>query len=372
MARSAPRRSSSCASQPKSASGRPGRSRTCADSTPRSGDCAAARQVDLTDGASLRGEGPLRAQHARTGVAATKHSGPGKAIPAQRATSSASSTSAASVGRLQSTHAPSTLTRACSATPTPSSSTSSASSALQSQQIEGEATRWRLFLCGATPREVLARIVRDDPLRLRARIGARLVARCLLVDADRVLLRAMARIARAAGRYQGRPDLVQWLDGHIDLALQDCRPSSSRLLPEHSLSHGAFAALARPLGLDPAQLALACARFNELDDEARRAFFQLVLRRPAEACRVAADTAGSDTAGSDMTGSHMTGSHMTGRESGAATGAASIDAASLAGLRRALEPFLALTAPQVADVERRAPAAAPAQSPSKREVRHAR
>jgi hypothetical protein len=177
----------------------------------------------------------------------------------------------------------------------------------------------------------------------------------------------MARIARAAGRYQGRPDLVQWLDGHIDLALQDCRPSSSRLLPEHSLSQGAFAALARPLGLDPAQLALACARFNELDDEARRAFFQLVLRRPAEACRVAADTAGSDTAGSDMRGSHMTG-----RESGAATGAASIDAASLAGLRRALEPFLALTAPQVADVERRAPAAAPAQSPSKREVRHAR
>ena len=178
-----------------------------------------------------------------------------------------------------------------------------------------EGVRWRLLLCGATPREVLARIVRDDPLRLRARIGARLLERCLLLDADRVLLRALARIARAAGRYQGRPDLGKWLDGHIDQALEDCRVSNTEAAGRLQPAGGAFHELARPLRLDAARLAVACARFNERDDEARRAFFQLVLRRPST-------------------------TH---------TQPAVLGMAELEALRRALEPFLALSAAPVVE-----------------------
>ena len=195
-----------------------------------------------------------------------------------------------------------------------------------------EGVRWRLLLCGATPREVLARIVRDDPLRLRARIGVRLLERCLLLDADRVLLRAFARIARAAGRYQGRPDLGPWLDGHIDQALEDCRVSNTEAAVRPQPAGGAFHELARPLRLDAARLAVACARFNERDDEARRAFFQLVLRRPA-----------------------------TTHTPPAVPGMAELEA-----LRRALEPFIALSA---------APVVVPAPksvSGSKREVSRGR
>lgn len=198
--------------------------------------------------------------------------------------------------------------------------------------MDGESTRWRLLLCGASPREVLARIVRDDPLRLRARIGARLLERCLLLDADRALLRAFARIARAACRYQGRPDLGPWLDGHVDLALDDCRKADARATSEARGATGAFLELSRPLRLDPTRLGAACALFNELDDEARRVFFRLLLRRPASAEAV--------------------------REAPAP--------AELAAARRALEPFLAVGARSPA-----APSLAPAPL-CKREVPRAR
>jgi len=157
----------------------------------------------------------------------------------------------------------------------------SAERAAASMAPETDSTRWRLLLCGATPREVLARIVRDDPLRLRARIGARLLERCLLLDADRALLRAFARIARAASRYQGRPDLGPWLDAHVDLALDDCRASGGQGRQATPSAAGAFLEFARPLRLDPERLVAACAGFNGLDDEARRAFFRFVLDRPA-------------------------------------------------------------------------------------------
>lgn len=197
---------------------------------------------------------------------------------------------------------------------------------------EVDSTRWRLLLCGASPREVLARIVRDDPLRLRARIGARLLERCLLLDADRVLLRSFARIARGACRYQGRPDLGPWLDGHVDLALDDCRSLRVRAPSESQPVGGAFLELARPLRLDAARLAAACALFNELDDEARRVFFRLLLRRPMNSTERSR----------------------------------SPDATELQALRRALEPFLSVVAPPlVAGSTALAPA-------SKREVRRAR
>jgi len=141
--------------------------------------------------------------------------------------------------------------------------------------LETDDVRWRLLLCGASAREVLAKIVRDDPLHLRARIGQRLVERSLLLDADRVLLRTFAHVAHAAARYQGRPELSVWLCTHVDRALEDClREDRATVAPSEALR-----LLATPLRLDPSAVAAACRAFNALDAESRAAFFAFVLKR---------------------------------------------------------------------------------------------
>lgn len=149
---------------------------------------------------------------------------------------------------------------------------------------ELDEVRWRLLLCGSTPREVLARIVRDDPLRLRRRIGRRLVERSLLLDADEVLLRTLARVAHASGRYQGRPELAAWLQAHVDRAIDACLRESGAADAGHD-GRGALAQLAPPLQLDPAAVARACRAFNQMDEELRNAFFRAVLARGASASR---------------------------------------------------------------------------------------
>ena len=149
--------------------------------------------------------------------------------------------------------------------------------------------RWRLLLCGSTPREVLARIVRDDPLRLRKRIGRRLVERSLLLDADRVLLRALAHVAHASARYQGRPELAAWLVLHVDRAIDEC-------VREPEPAAGVHAQLAPPLQLDPSALVLACRAFNQLDDEVRAAFFRTVLGRAGGAAASGSELAAARAA----------------------------------------------------------------------------
>jgi len=177
---------------------------------------------------------------------------------------------------------------------------------------------WRAWLAGASPREILARIVQGDPLRLRARVARKLRDGAYLLDADRVHLRSLARCARAATRYRGRPELGSWLDGLVDAAVADllreddecvrrgeapqetvhgettqeptdgratCRVSPDRSGPDRPGparpdrdQGGALVELSLPLGLDPRSLAFACHAFNRLPNEDRRAFFELVVR----------------------------------------------------------------------------------------------
>jgi hypothetical protein len=152
-------------------------------------------------------------------------------------------------------------------------------SAEESPTREGEPTRWRHWLSGS-PREVLGRIVRDDPLGVREQVAARLREQAWLLDADRIELRTLARCARYAPRYQGRPELATWVAEHVSAAIEE-------LLQEESESeHGAesagdvpaaFVTLARPLGLEPSSMRRACAHFNRLAFEERRAFFDLLI-----------------------------------------------------------------------------------------------
>jgi DNA-directed RNA polymerase specialized sigma24 family protein len=140
---------------------------------------------------------------------------------------------------------------------------------------------WRSALAG-TPREVLARLVQGDPLGVRGRVARRLRSDALLLDADRIHLCVVARIARSAGRYRGRPGIEEWLDAHVlatiaDVVRRDHEVARSpQAFPEESAS--AFAALAAPLGLDPGGMRRACAAFNVLPQADRAAFVDLVLR----------------------------------------------------------------------------------------------
>lgn len=143
---------------------------------------------------------------------------------------------------------------------------------------------WRAWLAGGSPREVLARIVQGDPLGVRARVARKLRAEARLLDADRVHLRALARCARAAPSYRGRPELDAWLDARVAEALRELLEEDDERdldeadgeIPDAS-EEGAWIELSRPLELDAGALARACRAFNRRPDEERRAFFLIVL-----------------------------------------------------------------------------------------------
>ncbi len=140
---------------------------------------------------------------------------------------------------------------------------------------------WRRLLCG-TPREVLARLVQDDPLGVREKVGARLRDDALLLDADRVHLRALARIARFGNRYRGRPELQPWVESAVAEAAEELlreEHEAARARPSPGSDRpSVFSSLAPPLGLEPSAMRAACAAFNALPCAERSAFVDLVLR----------------------------------------------------------------------------------------------
>lgn len=156
----------------------------------------------------------------------------------------------------------------------------------QAQRVKSSLD-WRTLLSGASPREVLARLMAKDVLELRRRIAELLAERCYLLDADAVFLRAVARVARFSTRYRGDPPLDAWLRGQLDDAIGDCLERAHEA-PTNTVDvdapASAFTELARPLGLDPTRMRAVCATFNALPLDERAAFFALVLdQQPLEA-----------------------------------------------------------------------------------------
>lgn len=147
------------------------------------------------------------------------------------------------------------------------------------------ARRWRQIFEGAGPREILARIVPDDPLGVRAVVARRLQAQAFLVEADRAHVRSLALIARWAPRYDGQPELDVWLEHLVDRALAELAgddlddPEACETARDGaSAGVDAFETLARPLQLHAGSLRSACRNFNRRPPAERRAFFELVLR----------------------------------------------------------------------------------------------
>ena len=124
-----------------------------------------------------------------------------------------------------------------------------------------------------SPRQVLARIVPGDPLRVRARVARRLAERRLLLDADRVQLRALARLARGGGVSGERLSHESRVDSCVDAAIDD--------VSEERASSGAFAELAAPLGLPPETARRACRAFNARPDAERAALWLLAFESRA-------------------------------------------------------------------------------------------
>jgi DNA-directed RNA polymerase specialized sigma24 family protein len=153
--------------------------------------------------------------------------------------------------------------------------------ALRARDERDADARRRTLLMGGTPREILCRIVQGDPLELRTRVARRLRAENYLFDADRVHLRTLARCARFANRYQGRPDLDEWLDQIVGEAIDDLLREDLELARRTDRGadepSAAFTTLAKPLGLDPVAMRRACAAFNRLGAADRKAFFELVI-----------------------------------------------------------------------------------------------
>jgi hypothetical protein len=132
-----------------------------------------------------------------------------------------------------------------------------------------------LLLLGS-PREVLARIVPGDPLGMRSCVSEALRGRALLLDGERVLLRALALVAHRAAAWRGRPQLGTWLEERVEEAIAaalDEAGAGESAAPATD-PHALFAA---PLGLDPAELRAGCARFNRLPFERREPFYRIAL-----------------------------------------------------------------------------------------------
>lgn len=140
---------------------------------------------------------------------------------------------------------------------------------------------WKRFLASGTPQEVLARLVSGDPLRVREQVAVRLRETCRLLDGERVALRAMARVARFAPRYRGRPSFEDWLKERCDEAIADLMDEEREFLfhPRRAprQSDSALHVLAEPLGIDPKDARRACVALNSRSFEERDAFFALVL-----------------------------------------------------------------------------------------------
>jgi len=150
---------------------------------------------------------------------------------------------------------------------------------------------WKRVLSGASPREILSRLVDGDPLELRSRCEARLRSQAILLDRHRLHLRTAAHVARHAAGYAGSPPIDVWLAEKIKKAVQELVAEAVEFAAAGAITEppedDRLAAIAEALGMDPSVLARGCVAFNRSPYEARAAFFGLVLdgRDPHEWCR---------------------------------------------------------------------------------------
>lgn len=156
---------------------------------------------------------------------------------------------------------------------------------------------WRDVLAGRQPDLILRRLMDGDPLRLRSLVAGVIRGGAYFLNADRVQLRALARIAHDVPIH-GPPSDGAWIHDHVEAALADVLVEERRAVAGRQADDvgdempcDALNALAGPLGFDGRDLRVACDAFNRLQPRDRRAFFALVIERrslddAAKACQL--------------------------------------------------------------------------------------
>lgn len=139
------------------------------------------------------------------------------------------------------------------------------------------------------PAERLRRLLRaEGEFELGPRCAERLRERALLIDSERLELRALACLAygnAAESQARDRDRVREGIDRAIaELLLEDARDDALGLVPQES-PDSPFAFLSTGFGVEEALALSAAVRFNGLPDRERRAFFELVLEeRSVEEC----------------------------------------------------------------------------------------
>lgn len=140
---------------------------------------------------------------------------------------------------------------------------------------------WKAVLSGASPREVLARLVDGDPLDLRARCAERVRSQAILLEERLLHLRAVAYVARHAPAYRGAPAFEIWIADKIRLAVRDLLVEAEEELLSGAVPQAPqderLLLVARVLGIEPELMARGCVAFNGAPYEVRAAFWGMVL-----------------------------------------------------------------------------------------------
>jgi hypothetical protein len=138
------------------------------------------------------------------------------------------------------------------------------------------------LLRGESPRQILRRIHEGDPLGLAPRCFDRLQGRAILLVGDRLLARALVRVALQAPGYDGVPPLDRWLEQCIDWAIDDLLGENAdaehRGDPPTETGDPNFAFLSETLGVEPPLARKAAIVFNDLPPAIRRTFWEVVVK----------------------------------------------------------------------------------------------
>ncbi|MEQ1892027.1 MAG: hypothetical protein ABL998_05750 [Planctomycetota bacterium] len=138
---------------------------------------------------------------------------------------------------------------------------------------------WPNFLRGE-PREIHARLLENDPLRLRERCAVRLRARWILIEPDRAFARSAACAALCAAQDQPPPDLEKWAIACIDKAFEQILASdrAAELAGDPpDEEQRTFPLLTDCLMVAPERVRSVALAFQALEDPVRRAFFELLV-----------------------------------------------------------------------------------------------
>lgn len=137
------------------------------------------------------------------------------------------------------------------------------------------------LLGGGSARVVLASISEGDPLGIYPRCLERMRSRAQLVSLDRLYRRCLARTAHAAPRYEGSPPLDAWLADRVEEAMADLvqedREEERLGVPPAEPRDPRYAFVADALGVEPGLARLACIVFNDLGEDVRRTFWDVVI-----------------------------------------------------------------------------------------------